>query len=206
MVKAVQLTAKHYHRGRKRELIFKAEGQVYARIEKALGSGRYCARILSTSTPTSTSTSTSTSTPNSHATHAAEPATDTDTETESDTETDSDAEDASGADTIAQGNKDVMLAIRRGALFLKKVYIRAGDIVLLTLRAYQPDRADIAHRYTVAEVRQLQALGELPSIALMGDVDDAAAAADGIIFADDDDADDESGDDDPKASINIDSI
>ena len=37
-----------------------------------------------------------------------------------------------------------------------------GDIVLLDLRDYQDDKADIVARYTAAQVRQLQRMGELP--------------------------------------------
>ena len=38
-----------------------------------------------------------------------------------------------------------------------------GDIVLVGLREFQADRADIIHKYNTDEARTLQALGELPA-------------------------------------------
>lgn len=40
-----------------------------------------------------------------------------------------------------------------------------GDIVLLGLREFQPDKADVIHKYTTEEARNLQAYGELPATA-----------------------------------------
>ena len=40
-----------------------------------------------------------------------------------------------------------------------------GDIVLIGLREFQEDKADIIHKYTTEEARNLQAYGELPSTA-----------------------------------------
>ncbi|ORX36249.1 hypothetical protein BD324DRAFT_628049 [Kockovaella imperatae] len=45
----------------------------------------------------------------------------------------------------------------------KKVWIVAGDIVLLSLRDFQDDRADVIHRYTPDEARNLKTYGELKS-------------------------------------------
>jgi len=44
----------------------------------------------------------------------------------------------------------------------KKVWVNLGDIVLIGLRDYQDDKADIIGKYTPDEVRQLRKLGELP--------------------------------------------
>ena len=38
-----------------------------------------------------------------------------------------------------------------------------GDIVLVGLREFQPDKADVIHKYTADEARNLQAYGELPA-------------------------------------------
>ncbi|KAL7419937.1 Translation initiation factor 1A [Cryptotrichosporon argae] len=43
----------------------------------------------------------------------------------------------------------------------KKVWITNGDIILLSLRDFQDDRADVIHRYTPDEARNLKAYGEL---------------------------------------------
>ena len=40
-----------------------------------------------------------------------------------------------------------------------------GDIVLIGLREFQADKADIIHKYTTEEARSLQAYGELPATA-----------------------------------------
>ncbi|KYQ90928.1 eukaryotic translation initiation factor 1A [Tieghemostelium lacteum] len=44
----------------------------------------------------------------------------------------------------------------------KKEWINAGDIILLQLRDYQEDKADVILRYTVDEARNLKNYGELP--------------------------------------------
>ncbi len=48
----------------------------------------------------------------------------------------------------------------RGSL---RVWINLSDIVLVSLRDFDPTRADIVHKYTTEEARSLQALGELPA-------------------------------------------
>ncbi|KAJ3207341.1 Eukaryotic translation initiation factor 1A, X-chromosomal [Entophlyctis luteolus] len=49
----------------------------------------------------------------------------------------------------------------RGA-FRKKVWINAGDLILLGLRDYQDNKADIILKYTPDEARMLKSYGELP--------------------------------------------
>ncbi|CAI9764168.1 unnamed protein product [Fraxinus pennsylvanica] len=44
----------------------------------------------------------------------------------------------------------------------KKVWISAGDIILVGLRDYQDDKADVILRYFAYEARLLKAYGELP--------------------------------------------
>ncbi|CAL9073070.1 unnamed protein product [Musa acuminata var. zebrina] len=44
----------------------------------------------------------------------------------------------------------------------KKVWIAAGDIILVGLRDYQDDKADVIFKYMPDEARLLKAYGELP--------------------------------------------
>lgn len=46
----------------------------------------------------------------------------------------------------------------------KRVWVNAGDIVLLGLRDYQDEKADIIGKYSADEVRQLRKLGDLPEM------------------------------------------
>ena len=45
---------------------------------------------------------------------------------------------------------------------LSQVWIQNGDIVLVSLRDYQDDVADIVHKYYRGEARSLTALKEIP--------------------------------------------
>jgi translation initiation factor 1A len=56
----------------------------------------------------------------------------------------------------------------RGKLW-KKVYIRAGDVVLIGLRDYQDEKADIILKYTADETKNLKIYGEIPSDAVITD-------------------------------------
>lgn len=47
----------------------------------------------------------------------------------------------------------------------RRVWINTGDIVLIGLREFQQDKADVIHKYTTEEARNLQAYGELPDTA-----------------------------------------
>ncbi|TPX32833.1 hypothetical protein SmJEL517_g04163 [Synchytrium microbalum] len=49
----------------------------------------------------------------------------------------------------------------RGA-FRKKVWITAGDVVLLGLRDFQDSKADVILKYTADEARMLKSYGEIP--------------------------------------------
>ncbi|KAJ5070852.1 eif-1a [Anaeramoeba ignava] len=49
----------------------------------------------------------------------------------------------------------------RGAI-RKRVWINQGDHILVTLRDFQDDKADVIHRYTTEEVRELKKMGCLP--------------------------------------------
>ncbi|KAI1082110.1 nucleic acid-binding protein [Whalleya microplaca] len=142
-----------------RELLFKEDSQVYARIEKVFGSGRFSARVL---------------------------------------------------DNDGSPNKQkVRLAIIRGSMrsMRKKVHIVLNDIILLSLREFQDDKADIIHKYTSDEACKLIEYGELPKDALVdlnGDVDDED---DFFEFAEDDeDGHDDSNLKSKAETLDIDSI
>ncbi|KAG8917418.1 Translation initiation factor 1A [Tulasnella sp. 417] len=57
----------------------------------------------------------------------------------------------------------------------KKVWINQGDIVLLSLRDFQDDKADVIVKYTSDEARNLKAYGELPETAKINETDNFGA-------------------------------
>jgi len=72
----------------------------------------------------------------------------------------------------------------------KKVWINASDIILLGLRDYQDNKADVILKYTPDEARNLKAYGELPdsvNIDALGQEDQG----DDITFDDMDEYDDD---------------
>src|SRR3954470_7706995 len=62
------------------------------------------------------------------------------------------------------------LAHIRGKL-RKKVWINQGDIILISLRDYQDEKADVILKYTADEARNLKAYGELPENAKINETD-----------------------------------
>tara|TARA_A100001015_G_C14938448_1_gene691495 strand:+ start:582 stop:1007 length:426 start_codon:yes stop_codon:yes gene_type:complete len=52
------------------------------------------------------------------------------------------------------------LGVIRGAMS-KRVWITMGDLVLVSLREYQDDKADIIHKYTHEEANTLKNYGEI---------------------------------------------
>eukprot|EP01080_Neovahlkampfia_damariscottae_P004422 gene4422-7797_t len=44
----------------------------------------------------------------------------------------------------------------------KKIWIAQGDTVLISLRDFQDDKADVIHKYKPEEARELKKMGELP--------------------------------------------
>mgnify|MGYP005727053157 CR=1 FL=1 len=54
------------------------------------------------------------------------------------------------------------LAMIRGKM-RKKIWINQGDIILLGLRDFQDDKADVIGKYSPDEARNLKAYGELPA-------------------------------------------
>ncbi|GAB5365662.1 hypothetical protein AAMO2058_001077200 [Amorphochlora amoebiformis] len=76
------------------------------------------------------------------------------------------------------------MCIIRGK-FIKRVWIKQGDIVLLGLREFQDDKADVIHKYGPDEARILKAKGELPDYAKVGTGDKAEEEEDcGFDFED----------------------
>jgi translation initiation factor 1A len=53
------------------------------------------------------------------------------------------------------------LATIRGKM-RRKVWINQGDTILLGLRDYQDDKADVIHKFLPEEVRELKKTGEIP--------------------------------------------
>jgi len=47
--------------------------------------------------------------------------------------------------------------------FKKRVWINKDDFVLVGLRDYQDDKADVIHKYTTEEARLLRSWGEIPA-------------------------------------------
>eukprot|EP00761_Pharyngomonas_kirbyi_P011277 gb/GECH01011302.1/.p1 GENE.gb/GECH01011302.1/~~gb/GECH01011302.1/.p1 ORF type:complete len:141 (+),score=35.43 gb/GECH01011302.1/:1-423(+) len=46
----------------------------------------------------------------------------------------------------------------------KKVWINPGDIVLISVREFQEEKADVVHKYRTEESKELKRMGELPEI------------------------------------------
>ena len=53
----------------------------------------------------------------------------------------------------------------------KKVWINAGDIILISLRDFQDGKADVIMKYNSDEARELKSYGELPENAKINETD-----------------------------------
>ncbi|RUP47090.1 hypothetical protein BC936DRAFT_146142 [Jimgerdemannia flammicorona] len=73
------------------------------------------------------------------------------------------------------------LAHIRGKL-RKKVWINQGDIILISLRDYQDEKADVILKYTADEARNLKAYGELPETAKINETEQFGESEDDIDF------------------------
>lgn len=80
--------------------------------------------------------------------------------------------------------------------FKKRVWINKDDFVLIGLRDYQDDKADIIHKYTMDEARLLARWGEIPADKANFDVEEVDNEDDGYDISDDDDDDDDDSDED----------
>ncbi|KAA0716925.1 Ribosomal protein S6 kinase alpha-3 [Triplophysa tibetana] len=77
----------------------------------------------------------------------------------------------------------------------KKVWINASDIILVGLRDYQDNKADVILKYNADEARSLKAYGELPEHAKINETDQFGPGDDDEIQFDDIGSDDEDIDD-----------
>lgn len=75
----------------------------------------------------------------------------------------------------------------------KKVWVNQGDIILIGLRPYQDDKADIILRYNADEARALKKRGALPSSTQIEDHPELDEEDAGFEFTADGDSDDSSG-------------
>jgi len=75
----------------------------------------------------------------------------------------------------------------------KKVWVNTGDIILLGLREYQDEKADVILKYLADEARSLKAYGELPDSIRINDTDmldeDGTKDDDYLDFGDEGDVD-----------------
>ena len=55
-----------------------------------------------------------------------------------------------------------LIGVIRGAM-RKKVYINLNDVIIVSVRDFEPDKVDVIHKYTNDEVRELIKLKEIPS-------------------------------------------
>ena len=78
----------------------------------------------------------------------------------------------------------------------KKVWVSAGDIILISLRDFQDGKADVILKYSADEARSLKALGQLPDSVVINDNADNEDDG-GIEFVDDDESD---------SDVNVDDI
>ena len=63
---------------------------------------------------------------------------------------------------VSFSDKISRLCIIRGNMRKKSAFfIRKGDVILISLRDYQEDKADIIHLYTIDEVNTLKMYGEI---------------------------------------------
>jgi len=56
----------------------------------------------------------------------------------------------------------VRLAHARGSLKKKKVFVKLGDVVIVSLREFEDAKCDIIHVYNQKEIKELKKLGEIP--------------------------------------------
>jgi translation initiation factor 1A len=75
---------------------------------------------------------------------------------------------------------------------LHQVWINQGDIILISLRDFQDEKADVIVKYTSEEARNLKTYGELPDTAKINETDTFGDDGDddGVEFGGDSDIDD----------------
>lgn len=91
------------------------------------------------------------------------------------------------------------LAIIRGKM-RKRVWVNAGDIILVGLRDFQDDKCDVMQKYSSDEARLLKTYGELPDTAKINEDEQFGDSVGECAFEFTDDVDSE----DTKTEMNID--
>ncbi|KAM7534851.1 hypothetical protein Aperf_G00000112229 [Anoplocephala perfoliata] len=125
---------KNENEGQKRDLIYRDEGQQYAKVERLLGNGRLEAYCF---------------------------------------------------DGVKR------LCHIRGKM-RKKVWINSGDIILVSLRDYQDQKADVILKYLNDEARHLKAIGEIPDTVHLDENNDIEFDANANLPDDNNDTDSDS--------------
>ncbi|KAK2195219.1 bifunctional Translation initiation factor 1A (eIF-1A) [Babesia duncani] len=89
----------------------------------------------------------------------------------------------------------------------KRVWVNAGDIILVSLRDYQDNKADVIAKYTPDEARSLKAYGELPESTKINETDMYDDEGDGCIdFQDVSSEEEDENEDDDKTKFDIDDL
>ena len=82
------------------------------------------------------------------------------------------------------------LAHARGNLKKKKIFVKAGNVVLISLREFEDNKCDILHVYIPKEIKDLKKLGEIPN-SITEDVNEKVEEDDGVDFVEEDEDEDE---------------
>ena len=78
-----------------------------------------------------------------------------------------------------------------------RVWINAGDIILISLREFGDDKADVIHKFYPEEAFELQELGEIPAnVAINEGMPDEDADDDNDLLVGDGDSDEDNKNDD----------
>jgi len=70
----------------------------------------------------------------------------------------------------------------------KRVWIKAGDVILVSFRDFQEGKVDVIYKYDKKEIDNLMLYGELPTNFLSSDTD-IGIADDNLVFEDGDEED-----------------
>jgi len=56
----------------------------------------------------------------------------------------------------------IRLAHARGNLKKKKIFVKTGDVVIISLREFEDAKCDVIYVYKLKEIKELKKLGEIP--------------------------------------------
>ena len=85
----------------------------------------------------------------------------------------------------------IRLAHARGNLKKKKVFVKAGDVVIISLREFEDAKSDIIYVYNQKEIRVLKKMGEIPNTISEDLLKEAEETDIGVEFKYDEDSEDE---------------